>query len=94
MSTLKTRSLKPNTVTANLRTILHFIIWIIWPILISIVLLAIEGKLIGTWYYEDFVGPAHTLWFLGMWVIGIVPFFLIVAAAYLFKRIFKHPTED
>lgn len=60
-------------------TILHFIIW---PILTSIVLLATGGKLIGTWDYEDFVGPAHTLWFLGMWLLGIVPFLIIVAAAY------------
>ena len=72
--------------TANLRTILHFIIW---PILISIVLLAIEGKLVGTWHYDDFVGAAHTLWFLGMWLLGIVPFLIIVAAAYLFQRMFK-----
>jgi uncharacterized membrane protein len=78
-------------VTANLRTILHFIIW---PILISIALLATEGKLIGTWYYDDFVGPAYTLWFLGMWLLGIVPFLFIVAAAYLLKRIFKRPTKD
>ena len=77
--------------TANFRTILHFIIW---PILISIALLATEGKLIGTWYYEDFVGPAHTLWFLGMWLLGIVPFLIIVAAAYLFIRILKRPAED
>jgi uncharacterized membrane protein len=86
---LKTRSTKPNTVTTNLRTILHLIIW---PILISIALLAIEGKLIGTWYYDDFVGPAHTLWFLGMWLLGIVPFLIIVAAAHFFKRILKQPT--
>ena len=72
-------------------TILHFIIW---PILISITLLATEGKLIGTWYYEDFAGPAHTLWFLGMWLLGIVPFLIIVAAAYLFKRIRKRLAED
>ena len=72
-------------------TILHFIIW---PILISIALLATEGKLISTWYYEDFVGPAHTLWFLGMWLLGIVPFLIIVAAAYLFKRIRKRLAED
>ena len=77
--------------TANFRTILHFIIW---PILISIALLATEGKLIGTWYYKDFVGPAHTLWFLGMWLLGIVPFLIIVAAAYLFIRILKRPAED
>ena len=70
----------------NLRTILHLITW---PILISIVLLAIEGKLVGTWHYDDFVGPAHTLWFLGMWLLGIVPFLIIVAAAYLFQRMFK-----
>ena len=72
-------------------TILHLIIW---PILISIVLLATEGKLIGTWDYEDFVGPAHSLWFLGMWLLGIVPFLIIVAAVQLFKRILKRPTED
>ena len=60
-------------------TILHFIIW---PILTSIALLATGGKLIATWDYEDFVGPAHTLWFLGMWLLGIVPFLIIVAAAY------------
>ena len=60
-------------------TILHFIIW---PILTSIALFATEGKLIGTWDYEDFVGPAHTQWFLGMWLLGIVPFLIIVAAAY------------
>ena len=60
-------------------TILHFIIW---PILTSIALLATGGKLIGTWDYEDFVGPAHTPWFLGMWLLGIVPFLIIVAAAY------------
>ena len=70
---------------------LHFIIW---PILISIALLATEGKLLGTWYYEDFVGPAHTLWFLGMWFLGIVPILIIVAAAYLFIRILKRPAED
>ena len=70
---------------------LHFIIW---PILISIALLATEGKLIGTWYYEDFVGPAHTLWFLGMWLLGIVPFLIIVAVAYPFIRILKRPAED
>ena len=91
MSTLKTRSLKPNTVTINLRTILQFIIW---PILISIVLLAIEGKLVGTWHYDDFVGPVHTLWFLGMWLIGIVPFLIIVAEGQLFKRIVKRQAED
>jgi len=88
---LKTRSLKPNIVTTNLHIILHCFIW---PILISIVLLAIEGKLINTWYYEDFVGPAHTQWFLGMWLLGIVPFLTIVAAAQLFKRILKRPAED
>ena len=77
--------------TANLRTILHFIIW---PILISIALLATEGKLISTWYYDDFVGPAHTLWFLGMWLLGIVPYLIIVAAAQLFKRILKRPAKD
>jgi len=60
-------------------TILHFIIW---PILTSIALLATGGKLSGTWDYEDFVGPAHTLWFLGIWLLGIVPFLIIVAAAY------------
>ena len=75
--------------TTNLGAILHCIIW---PILISITLLAIEGKLIGTWYYDDFVGPAHTLWFLGMWLLGIVPFLIIVAAAHFFKRILKLPT--
>ena len=72
-------------------TVLHFIIW---PILISITLLAIEGKLISTWYYDDFVGPAHTLWFLGVWLLGIVPFLIIVAAAQLFKHILKRPAED
>ena len=91
MFVLKTRFTKPNTVTTNLRTILHLITW---PILISIALLATEGKLIGTWYYEDFVGPAHTLWFVGMWLLGIVPFLIIVAAAYLVKRILKRPAED
>ena len=91
MSTLKTRSLKPNTVTINLRTILQFIIW---PILISIVLLAIEGKLVGTWHSDDFAGPVHTLWFLGMWLLGIVPFLIIFAAAQLFKRIVKRQVED
>ena len=75
----------------NMPTVLHFIIW---PILISIALLAIEGKLISTWYYDDFVGPAHTLWFLGMWLLGIVPFLIIVAAAQLFKHILKRPAED
>ena len=77
--------------TANLRTILHFIIW---PILISIVLLAIEGKLVGTWHYDDFVGPAHILWFLGMWLLGVVPFLIIFAAAQLFKHIVKRQAED
>ena len=77
--------------TVNLRTILHFITW---PILISIALLATEGKLFGTWYYNDFVGPAHTLWFLGMWLLGIVPFLIMVTAAHLFKRIFKRHAED
>ena len=91
MFVLKTRSTKPNTVTTNLRTILHLITW---PILISIALLATEGKLIGTWYYDDFVGPAHTLWFLGMWLLGIVPFLIIVVTAELFKRIIKRPAED
>ena len=91
MFRLKARSLKPNTVTVNLRTILHFITW---PILISIALLATEGKLVGTWYYNDFVGPAHTLWFLGMWLLGIVPFLIMVTAAHLFKRIFKRHAED
>ena len=91
MFVLKTRSTKSKAVATNLRTILHFIFW---PILISITLLATEGKLIGTWYYEDFVGPAHTLWFLGMWLLGIVPFLIIVAAAYLVKRILKRPAED
>jgi uncharacterized membrane protein len=57
--------------------------------LISIALLAIEGKLISTWYYDDFVGPAHTLWLLGMWLLGIVPFLIIVATAYFFKRFLK-----
>ena len=77
--------------TANLRTILHFIIW---PILISIALLATEGKLVDTWQYADFVGPAHTLWFLGMWLLDIVPFSIIFVTAKLFKRIFKRPAED
>ena len=77
--------------TANLRTILHFIIW---PILISIALLATEGKLVGTWQYADFVRPANTLWFLGMWLLGIVPFLIIVVTAKLFKRIIKRPAED
>ena len=77
--------------TANLRTILHFIIW---PILISIALLATEGKLVSTWQYADFVGPAHTLWFLGMWLLGIVPFLIIFVTAKLFKSILKRPAED
>ena len=72
-----------------MRTAFHFISG---PILISITLLAIEGKLIGTWYYDDFVGPAHTLWFLGMWLLGIMPFLIIVASAHFFKRILKQPT--
>ena len=88
---VETRSLKTNTVTINLHTILHFIIW---PILISIVLLAIEGKLVGSWHYDDFVGPAHTLWLLGMWLLGIVPFLIIVVTAKFFKRILKRPAED
>ena len=71
---------------SNLCSILHMIIW---PILISVALLALEGKLIGTWHYDDFVGPAHSLWLLGMWLLGIVPFLIIVAAAYLLKRLFS-----
>ena len=72
-----------------MRTIFHIVSW---PVLISVALLAIEGKLIGTWHYDDFVGPAHTLWFLGMWLLGIVPFLIIVLIAYLFKRFLKQPT--
>jgi hypothetical protein len=76
-------------VKINMRAIFHSIIW---PILLSVVLLAIEDKLIGTWHYEDFVGPAHTLWFLGMWLLGIVPFLIILAAMHLLKRVFRSPT--
>jgi uncharacterized membrane protein len=66
-----------------MRTALQFTLW---PILISVVLLAAEGKLLDTWHYEDFVGPWHALWFLGMWLLGIAPFLVIVAVGYFVKR--------
>ena len=66
-----------------MRLTLHIILW---PILISVVLLAFEGKLLDTWHYEDFVGPWHTLWFLGMWLLGITPFLVIIAGGYFVKR--------
>jgi len=75
-------------VKTKLRQISHTVIW---TILISVLLLSIEEKLGYTWHYEDFVGPAHTLWFLGMWLLGIVPFLIIVAATHLIKRILKRP---
>ena len=70
-----------------MRIILH---GTLWPILISVVLLAVEGKLLDTWYYEDFVGPWHTLWFLGMWMLGITPFLAIISGAYFAKRAIKY----
>ena len=69
-----------------MRTILQFTLW---PILISVVLLAVEGKLLDTWQYEDFVGPLHTLWFLGMWLLGIAPFSVMIAGVYFVKRTIK-----
>ena len=52
-------------------------------------LLACECKLVSTWHYEDFVGPWHTLWFLGTWLLGIVPSLAIIAVAYFVKRAIK-----
>ena len=66
-----------------MRLTLHIILW---PILISVVLLAVEGKLLDTWHYEDFFGPWHTLWFFGMWLLGIAPFLVIIASWYCVKR--------
>ena len=74
-----------------MRTILHVTLW---PIVISVVLLAFEGKLLSTWYYEDFVGPWHTLWFLGMWLLGIAPFMVIVAGWCFVKRTIKRVTRS
>jgi len=74
-----------------MRSTLHIILW---PILISVVLLAVEGKLLDTWHYEDFVGPWHTLWFLGMWLLGITPFLVIIAGVYLVKRAIKWATKS
>jgi hypothetical protein len=59
----------------------------LWPIIISVVLLAVEGKLLDTWNYEDFVGPWHVLWFLGMWLLGITPSLFVVAGVYFVKRV-------
>ena len=70
-----------------MRFILHIILW---PMLISVVLLVIEGKLLDTWLYEDFVGPWHTLWFLGMWLLGIAPYLLFIAGAYFVKSAIKY----
>ena len=67
---------------------------ILWPILIAVVLLAVEGKLHDTWHYEDFVRPWHTLWFLGMWLLGITPFLVIIAGVYLVKRAIKWATKS
>ena len=69
-----------------MRTILHVTLW---PIVISSILLGFEGKLLDTWHYEDFVGPWHALWFLGMWLLGIVPFLVIIAGRHFLKYIFK-----
>ena len=66
----------------------------LWPILISVVLLAAEGKLFDTWHYEDFVGPWHMLWFLGMWLLGIAPFLVIIAGVYLVKRAIEWATKS
>ena len=66
-----------------MRTILHTTLW---PILISVALLALENKLVDTWNYDNFVGPWHTLWFLGMWLLGIAPFLVIIASGYFVKR--------
>ena len=69
-----------------MRLTLHIILW---PMLISVVLLVIEGKLLDTWLYEDFVGPWHTLWFLGIWLLGIAPFLVIVVGQYVVKSAIK-----
>ena len=74
-----------------MRTILHVTLW---PIVISVVLLAVEGKLLDTWNYEDFVGPWHTLWFLGMWLLGIAPFLFSIASWYIVKRIIEKATRS
>ena len=74
-----------------MRTALQFTLW---PILISVVLLAAEGKLLDTWYYEDFVGPWHMLWFLGIWLLGIAPFLVIIAGVYLVKRAIEWATKS
>ena len=74
-----------------MRTALHIILW---PMLILVVLLAVEGNLLHTWHYEDFVGPWHTLWFLGMWLLGIAPFLVIIAGVYLVKRAIKWATKS
>ena len=66
----------------------------LWPILISVVLLAAEGKLLDTWHYEDFVGPWHTLWFLGIWLLGIAPFLVIIAGGYFVKRAIEWATKS
>lgn len=73
-----------------MRTALQFTLW---PILISVVLLAAEGKLLDTWHYEDFVGSWHRLWFLGMWLLGIAPFLVIIAWVYLVKRAIEWATK-
>ena len=74
-----------------MRSTLHIILW---PMLISVVLLAVEGKLLNTWHYEDFVGPWHTLWFLGMWVLGVAPYLLLFAGAYFVKRAIRWATRS
>ena len=74
-----------------MRTALQFTLW---PILISVVLLAAEGKLLDTWHYEDFVGPWRMLWFLGMWLLGIAPFLVILAWVYLVKRAIEWATKS
>ena len=74
-----------------MRTALHIILW---PMLISVVLLAVEGKLLHTWHYEDFVGPWHTLWFLGMWLLGIAPFWVIIVVGYFVKRAIEWATRS
>ena len=74
-----------------MRTALHIILW---PMLISVVLLAVEGKLRHTWLYEDFVGPWHTLWFLGMWLLGIAPFLVIIVVGYFVKRAIEWATKS
>ena len=74
-----------------MRTILHTTLW---PILISVALLAFENKLVDTWNYDNFVGPWHTLWFLGMWLLGITPFSVIIVGGYFVKRAIEWATRS